>query len=77
MTTDEVRVWVRDTGTGIPVADQATIFDRFTRGAGAHRRYRGGGLGLAIVKAIAEAHGGHVELDSRLGEGSTFTIVVP
>jgi two-component system, OmpR family, sensor kinase len=72
-----VRIWVRDTGTGIAVGDQERIFQRFTRGSGAHLRYRGGGLGLAIVKAIAEAHGGHVELQSRLGEGSTFTIVLP
>jgi two-component system OmpR family sensor kinase len=74
---DEARIWVRDTGSGIPASDQERIFDRFTRGRTAHTRYRGGGLGLAIVKAIAEAHGGRVELDSRLGEGSTFTIVVP
>jgi two-component system OmpR family sensor kinase len=73
----EVRVSVRDTGTGISVSDQATIFDRFARGSDAHLRYSGSGLGLAIVKAIAEAHGGRVELKSRLGEGSTFTIVVP
>jgi two-component system OmpR family sensor kinase len=73
----ETRLWVRDTGSGIPFSDQERIFERFTRGRTAHNRYRGGGLGLAIVKAIAEAHGGHVELDSRLGEGSTFTIVVP
>ena len=72
-----VRIWVRDTGTGIPLSDQDRIFQRFVRGRGAHRRYRGGGLGLAIVKAIAEAHGGHVELDSRLGAGSTFTLVFP
>jgi signal transduction histidine kinase len=76
-TEDEIRLWVRDTGTGIAVADQTAIFDRFTRGAGAHRRYRGSGLGLAIVKAIAEAHDGGVELESRLGEGSTFAIVLP
>jgi two-component system, OmpR family, sensor kinase len=74
---DEVRLWVRDTGTGIPMADQVRIFDRFTRGTGTHSLYPGSGLGLAIVKAIAEAHGGRVELESRLGEGSTFTIVVP
>jgi two-component system, OmpR family, sensor kinase len=74
---EEVRIWVRDTGTGIAVGDQERIFERFTRGSGAHLRYRGGGLGLAIVKAIAEAHGGGVELQSRLGEGSTFTIVLP
>jgi signal transduction histidine kinase len=53
------------------------IFGRFTRGEGAHLRYAGGGLGLAIVKAVAEAHGGRVDLQSFVGEGSTFTIVVP
>jgi signal transduction histidine kinase len=74
---DEVRLWVRDTGTGIPMSDQARIFDRFTRGTGSHSLYPGSGLGLAIVKAIAEAHRGRVEVESRLGEGSTFTIVVP
>ena len=73
----ELRLWVRDTGSGIPASDQERIFERFTRGRTAHTRYRGGGLGLAIVKAIAEAHGGRVELESRLGEGSTFTIVIP
>ena len=74
---DEVRIWVRDSGPGISGSDQAGIFDPFTRGRDAHRRYRGGGLGLAIVRAIAEAHGGRVELESRLGVGSTFTIVLP
>jgi two-component system, OmpR family, sensor kinase len=73
----EVRLWVRDTGTGISAEDQAKIFGRFTRGQGAHLRYPGGGLGLAIVKAVAEAHGGRVELESVAGEGSTFTLVVP
>jgi two-component system, OmpR family, sensor kinase len=74
---DEVRISVRDTGSGISVADQAKIFGRFTRGTGAHVRYPGSGLGLAIVRAVAEAHGGRVELQSLLGEGSTFTIAVP
>jgi signal transduction histidine kinase len=77
LTENEVRLWVRDTGAGISAGDQSRIFERFTRGAGARRRYRGGGLGLAIVRAIAEAHGGRVELKSRLGEGSTFTMVIP
>ena len=77
MNGDVVRLWVRDTGAGISVSDQAIIFNRFTRGSDAHRRYPGGGLGLALVKAIAEAHGGHVQLQSRLGEGSTFTVAVP
>jgi two-component system OmpR family sensor kinase len=73
---DEVRVWVRDTGRGVAAADQGRIFERFARGRGAHRLYRGGGLGLTIVRAIAEAHGGHVELESRPGEGAMFTIVL-
>ena len=73
----EVRIWVRDTGSGISNEDQQVIFERFKRGSDAHRRYRGGGLGLAIVKTVAEAHDGHVELDSRLGEGSTFSMVIP
>jgi signal transduction histidine kinase len=78
MLTDEhILLWVRDEGAGVALSDQPRIFDRFTRGRGAHRRYRGGGLGLAIVKAIAESHGGRVALDSDLGSGSTFTIVIP
>jgi two-component system OmpR family sensor kinase len=77
LTDGELRLWVRDSGYGVSESDQARIFERFTRGRDAHRRYRGGGLGLSIVRAIAEAHGGRVELNSRLGEGSTFTIVLP
>jgi two-component system, OmpR family, sensor kinase len=72
-----VRISVRDTGAGIPVGDQALIFGRFARGSGAHLRYGGSGLGLAIVTAVATAHGGRVDLESRLGEGSTFTILIP
>jgi two-component system, OmpR family, sensor kinase len=74
---DEVRLWVRDAGRGVSPSDEPRIFERFARGEGAHRRYRGGGLGLAVVKVVAEAHGGYVEMDSRLEEGSTFTIVIP
>lgn len=73
----ELRLWVRDTGQGIGESEQRRIFARFTRGTDAHSRYRGAGLGLAIVEAIAAAHGGHVELDSELGRGSMFTIVIP
>jgi signal transduction histidine kinase len=73
---DETRFWVRDTGPGIPPEEQERIFSRFARGTET-RRSGGAGLGLAIVKAIAEAHGGRVEVTSRLGEGATFTIAVP
>jgi two-component system OmpR family sensor kinase len=72
----EARFWVRDTGTGIAPADQAQIFDRFER-RGPRSQDGGCGLGLSIVRAIAEAHGGRVELRSSLGEGALFTIVVP
>ena len=57
-------------------AERERIFDRFHR-AGDRRRSEGAGLGLSIVSAIAEAHGGRVELDSREGAGATFTLIVP
>jgi two-component system OmpR family sensor kinase len=74
---DEVLLWVRDRGPGVPDAEQERIFEPFQRGAGAHRRYRGAGLGLAIVRAVAEAHGGRVELSARAGEGARFAIAIP
>jgi signal transduction histidine kinase len=70
------RIWVADTGPGIPEADQARLFDRFARGEPGRRRTGGAGLGLSIVKAIAEGHGGSVELESG-STGTTFTIVIP
>lgn len=76
-TDDTVRIWVRDTGFGIADSEQPRVFDRFRRGRSAHRRYRGSGLGLAIVRTIVESHGGRMELVSRLGDGSTFTMVLP
>ena len=71
-----VRLWVRDEGQGIAVEDQERIFERFAAGEQAIPGH-GAGLGLAIVKAIAEAHDGHVELESTPGKGSRFTIVIP
>jgi signal transduction histidine kinase len=70
------RIWVADTGPGIPVSDQARLFERFTRGEPGRRRTGGAGLGLSIVKAIAEGHGGTVELETG-DTGTTFTIVIP
>jgi signal transduction histidine kinase len=70
------RLWVRDAGPGVAAADRDRIFDRFARGD-ERRRSDGAGLGLAIVRAIAEAHGGRVTLDSRLGAGATFTVEIP
>lgn len=75
---DEARFWVRDEGPGVTPGDRERIFARYERsGDAAGRSADGAGLGLSIVRAIAEAHGGRVELDSRPGMGSTFTIVVP
>jgi two-component system OmpR family sensor kinase len=71
-----VRLWVRDTGPGIPDYEQDRIFERFVRLNGSHAG-EGAGLGLAITRAVAEAHGGRVELDSRPGAGARFTIVIP
>jgi two-component system, OmpR family, sensor kinase len=72
----EARFWVRDRGPGIPPELQVQLFERFRRGPDRHRS-EAAGLGLAIVKAIAEAHHGRVEVQSRPGSGSTFTLVIP
>ena len=76
VTDGEARFWIRDRGPGIPVEEQQKIFERFSRGSG-ERRSEGAGLGLAIVRAIAEAHHGRVELESRPSAGSTFTVIIP
>jgi two-component system, OmpR family, sensor kinase len=70
-------LWVADSGPGIPEQEREQIFERFHRGGDGRRRSDGAGLGLSIVRAIAEAHGGRVELDSREGAGATFTLIVP
>jgi signal transduction histidine kinase len=72
----EARLWVRDTGPGIPFEEQQRVFDRFYR-ADEARRSEGAGLGLSIVQAIARAHGGRLELSSVPGSGATFAIVLP
>jgi signal transduction histidine kinase len=77
LTKRNVQFWVRDTGEGIFLEDRQRIFERFARAANSQRRSEGAGLGLAIVQAIAQAHGGKIELISRPLRGSTFTIVLP
>jgi len=71
------RLWVRDTGEGIPRAEQRRVFERFARGHASRQRYDGSGLGLAIVRAIAETHGGEAQVRSHPGEGAEFSIVIP
>lgn len=69
---------VRDHGPGIPVVDQARIFDRFFRGGAVlDRQTRGTGIGLAVARHIAEGHGGTVELTESSGAGSVFTCTLP
>lgn len=74
-----VRLTVKDTGEGIPTNDLPYIFDRFWRGDAARSRTEGGssGLGLAIVRQLVQAHGGQIEVESTVGQGTTFTIELP
>lgn len=69
---------VRDTGIGIPKADQEHVFDRFYRVDKARSRALGGaGLGLSIVRWIVDLHGGEIRVDSEPGRGSTFVVELP
>lgn len=75
---DEVSISIRDHGIGIAPAERKKIFEKFYRvGSGLVHDVKGSGLGLSIVEHVAKAHGGHVEVESELGAGSTFTIVLP
>ena len=75
---DEIVISVSDQGPGVPRDHLPRLFERFYRVDKARSRDLGGtGLGLAIVKHIAQAHGGRVSVDSRVGEGSTFRIHLP
>jgi signal transduction histidine kinase len=76
----EISIGVRDTGIGISATDLPHIFDRFWRADRSRSRSveRGGfGLGLAISQYIAQAHGGSLAVQSRLGRGSLFTVTLP
>ena len=69
---------VRDTGIGIPAAEQPRVFDRFYRVDKARARAMGGaGLGLSIAQWIVAVHGGEISVVSAPGEGSTFTVLLP
>jgi two-component system NtrC family sensor kinase len=74
---DQIIIRISDTGLGIPPADQPYIFDKFYRASNTPPDTPGAGLGLAIVKSIVDSHQGRIWIDSVLGKGSTFTIVLP
>ena len=71
---DHVRIWVKDTGKGIADADKERIFERFVK---VDEYIPGTGLGLSVAKSHAASLGGTIGVDSRLGEGSTFWVVLP
>jgi signal transduction histidine kinase len=73
-----VAIEVQDNGPGVRQQDRKRIFERFYRADDLlSRKTEGTGLGLAISKKIVEAHGGKIELETRLGEGSTFRVLLP
>ena len=72
------RIDVADNGIGISPEEAGQLFSRFVRASNARTAgLPGTGLGLSIVKVLVEMHGGHVELDSTLGRGSTFSVFLP
>ncbi|MDP9378641.1 MAG: ATP-binding protein [Chloroflexota bacterium] len=73
-----IRIGVRDEGQGIPPEDQEKVFERFYQvEGGGHRPTGGTGLGLAICRSIIEAHGGRIWVESQVGQGSIFYIILP
>jgi signal transduction histidine kinase len=76
---DQARIICRDTGPGIPAEDLPHIFERFYRAEKSRTRSKatGFGLGLSITHWIVEHHGGHIEVDSKEGQGTTFAIWLP
>ncbi len=75
---DEVEIWVRDRGRGIPAEDASRLFQKFQQlERGGSGRLSGTGLGLAICRGIVEEHGGRIGVESRPGEGATFSVRLP
>ena len=71
---DRVRIWVKDTGKGIPAADQERIFERFVK---LDEYIPGTGLGLSVAKSHALSLNGTIGVESKVGEGSTFWVELP
>jgi signal transduction histidine kinase len=74
----KVLISVRDQGMGIDADEEQAIFQKFVRGHAAKKAgIKGTGIGLAMVQQISEAMGGEIRMQSQVGVGSTFTIVLP
>ncbi len=73
----QVILHVADNGPGIPAEDQGQIFDKFYRASNVGKDVQGTGLGLAIVKTVVDHHHGRIWVDSRPGQASIFTVVLP
>jgi two-component system, OmpR family, phosphate regulon sensor histidine kinase PhoR len=74
---NQIILQFHDSGIGIPALDLPYIFDKFYRASNVNGDVTGTGLGLAIVKSIVESHDGRIWVDSTLGQGTTFTVVLP
>ena len=73
-----IRIDVEDDGPGIPEEEHTKVFEKFYRGISMQESdHRGNGLGLAFAREIARLHGGDIELQSVVGEGSVFTMRLP
>lgn len=77
MQDNQIILRIEDTGPGIPAEEQSNIFDKFYRATTAPEGVEGSGLGLAIVKSIVTSHQGRVWVESTLGKGSSFIVILP
>ena len=77
MQESQIILRVADSGPGIPPDEQSRIFEKFFRASNRPQAVEGSGLGLAIVKSIVESHQGRVWVESKVGVGSTFVVLLP
>ena len=77
MQDNQIILKVQDTGPGIPAEDQGRVFEKFFRASNAPAQVEGTGLGLAIVKSIVDSHQGRVWVESAVGKGSSFIVLLP